>query len=154
MYIRKYQLGEEDELMAVFYSSIHLNATSYYTKEQLNAWAPENMAIDKWKVRMEQINPFVLVDDNRILAYGDLQDNGYIDHFFVRGGENGKGYGGHLMTFLIELAKEKGIQMMTSDVSLAAQDFYSKFGFTIEKRQSVDVRGILTMENALMKLVL
>ncbi len=150
MKIRRYKPGEEIQLMEVFVSSVRENAANYYSREQLQAWAPNSIDREEWKNKMHRINPFVILDNDKILGYADLQSSGYIDHFFVRGGYSGKGIGKQLMNFLLQKAKEKHITELSSDVSLAAQPFFKKFGFKTIRSKKVEVRGV-ELENALMK---
>lgn len=149
MMIRKYHSGEEVELLDVFISSVRENAKAYYNENQLKSWAPDDMDLIKWQERIKGINPFVVVDDGNILGYADLQDTGYIDHFFIRGGLSGRGIGRILMQHIIEEANKRGILELTSDVSLAAQGFFEKFGFKIVKRKKVVIRGA-ELQNVLM----
>lgn len=102
-------------------------------------------------MRIKHINPFVMVENDMILGYADLQITGYIDHFFIRGGHGHKGLGSILMTYIINQAIENEINELSSNVSLAAQRFFSKFGFKIVKRKEVNIKGI-NIENALMTL--
>lgn len=153
MEIRKYKLGEEAELHQIFYSSIRQNANTHYKEDQLIAWAPEDFDTEKWEDRIRGINPYVIAEDGLILGYADLQESGYIDHFFVRGGHSNKGIGKELMTYIIDTARDKDLIELTADVSLAAQAFFKLFGFEIVKRKEVKIRGVL-LENALMKLSL
>jgi putative acetyltransferase len=150
MEIRSYQESDAAQTLEVFYSGIRENAKDYYTVEQLRAWAPDKPNLAQWKVRMAGINPFVALENNVIYGYADLQADGYIDHFFVRGGSGRNGVGRLLMTHLIERAETLGIESMTSEVSLAAQGFFRRFGFVIEKRQQVEIRGVI-LENARMR---
>lgn len=149
MQIRKYHVGEEEALFEIFYSSVRENAKKYYSDEQLKSWAPNSMELLKWKERISGINPYVVILDGVIVAYADLQDSGYIDHFFVKGGYAGRGIGKVLMTHLLEEAKKKGIRELTSDVSLAAQGFFSRYGFEVSKHKEVVIRGTV-LKNALM----
>ncbi|WP_054957900.1 GNAT family N-acetyltransferase [Paenibacillus dakarensis] len=150
MEIRKYQYGEESQLMDIFVSSIRENAKNDYSAQQLEAWAPDHINSEEWIDRMKSINPYVLLDGSKILGYADLQDTGYIDHFFVRGGHSGKGIGKLLMKHILKEANEKKLLQLTSHVSLTAQNFYRKFGFDIVERKKVLIRGI-ELENALMR---
>lgn len=153
MEIRKYRPGEEQALFDIFRSSILQNAKDYYTEEQLKAWGSAAYGEERWINRMKGINPFVIIDDNVILGYADLQDSGYIDHFFIKGGQNGKGVGRKLMEHIIAEAKVRQMKELTADVSLAAQDFFGRFGFVIEKRKMAEMRGMI-LENALMRKVM
>src|SRR5574344_1024211 len=119
--IRKYKTGEELELHDVFFSSIHCNAKEYYSQIQLYAWAPVDYDKNKWISKIKEINPFVLKEKEIIIGYADLQENGYIDHFFVRGNYNGKGYGQLLLKKIITEAERKNIKELTSNISLAAE---------------------------------
>lgn len=150
MLIKQYVKGEEKQLWQVFYSSIHINAKNYYNNKQLDAWAPNNLNYDFWCKKLNQIKPYVIHDLNKIIGYGDLQDSGYIDHFFIRGSYSNQGYGSALIKFIIKIAKEKNIPYLESYVSLAAQTFFEKYGFKIIKKNIVDIRG-QKLENYLMR---
>lgn len=151
MKVRKYNKGEEKQLFEIFSTSVQQNAKGYYNEQQLNAWAPEEIDEEQWMKRMSGIKPYVVVENDLILGYADLQKDGYIDHFFIRGGYSGKGIGKFLMNYIIEIAMHKGIKELTADVSLAAQGFFSRFGFEVVERKSVVIRGV-ELENARMKL--
>ncbi len=94
----------------------------------------------------------MLVND-MIVAYADLQDNGYINHFYVSGKYAKLGLGSQLMKHIIQIANERKITELTSNVSLSAQSFFIKFGFDIIQRRNVTINGII-FENALMKLMI
>lgn len=55
------------------------------------------------------------------------------------------------MNYIIELAIHKNIKILSADVSLAAKDFFSKFGFEIDAYQSVVIRGV-ALDNVKMSL--
>jgi putative acetyltransferase len=156
MRIRPFQPGDEAALHAVFHSAIHGTASRDYTAEQVEAWSPSHLAEEmreRWKARMAGIQPHVVEADTRIAAYGDLQVNGYIDHFFVAAEFGGRGIGTLLMRYILQVAQEKNIGLLTSDVSLTAQPFFLRFGFEIVERRVVEVRGV-KLDNARMQRVL
>ncbi|MGD1822982.1 MAG: GNAT family N-acetyltransferase [Pleomorphochaeta sp.] len=153
MLIRKFVKGEEKELLDLFYSSIHINAKNYYSIKQLNAWTNNEIDFYLWCKKINKINPYVLLDSNLIVGYADLQDSGYIDHFFIRGGFSNKGFGSILMEYILKKAKAKNIPYLEANVSLAAQSFFKKFGFMIIKKKKVIIREI-ELENALMRVYL
>ena len=140
------------ELRVVFYTSIHMNAKGFYSESQLDAWAPESYDKNAWYRRMVKLQPFVAVSTEGIVGYADLQADGYIDHFFVRGGFAGKGVGTILMGRILELASLREISRLYSEVSLAAQGFFSRNGFKILRRQVV-TKGDVELENAAMELL-
>lgn len=147
--IRDFIPGEEGSLRQVFMSSVHEIASSFYTKEQLDAWAPSTCDEQQWADKIAALRPFVAEVDGCITGYADLQDSGYIDHFFVSGQFAGLGVGSALMAHIHQAAAARAIPELFAHVSLAAESFFSRHGFTVTKRQSVAVRGI-SMENVLM----
>ena len=150
MLIREFRVGDEPDLHKVFLSAIHEIAIRDYEPEQINAWAPRSLDPVLWVDRMRGIAPFVAEHDGKPVAYADLQDNGYIDHFFVSAPFARQGVGSKLMRRIHDAAALKGIPVLTSHVSRTAQPFFRHFGFVIiEERQPV-IRGI-TVPNALME---
>ena len=57
------------------------------------------------------------------------------------------------MKFVIQKAKEKHIPFLESHVSLAAQTFFKKYGFTIIEKNIVEIRGEKLI-NSLMRVYL
>jgi len=150
MSIREFRFGDEQALHAVFHSSVHGLASRHYTPQQLEAWAPAAIDQDGWASRMRGMRPFIAEIDGRIVAYADLQPDGYIDHFFVMAGHARQGVGSSLMRRIHDAAAARGMAVLTSDVSLTAQPFFEKFGFSVLDRRAPVVRGIV-VPNALMR---
>ena len=144
MNIREFRIGDEPELHAVFHSAIHEIACKDYTAEQIEAWAPDSLGLEQWTNKMRENDP------GRIVAYADVQPNGYIDHFFVSGAHARQGIGTLLMKRLHDVADEKGILALTADVSRTAQPFFRKFGFSVIEERAPLVRGVV-VPNALMR---
>jgi len=98
---------------------------------------------------MHGIRPFVVEHDGEVVAYADVQDSGYIDHFFVDSAHAGRGVGSMLMRHLHEVASGRGVSLLSSDVSRTAQPFFERFGFRVVEQRSPVVRGVV-VPNALM----
>ena len=146
--IRAFADDDALRLHDVFDSSIRTHAVREHSSDQVSAWSP---ALDasltaRWIERMRRIGPFIVEvvgsDGLEIAAYADLQPDGYIDHFFVAGRFGHRGVGTRLMKHLIDTARERGIGVLTSDVSMTAQPFFGRFGFVIVERRRVVLRGV------------
>lgn len=149
MFIRDFIPEEQTSLRQVFMSSVHELTCGFYTKKQLDAWAPQTYDEQQWAEKFAALRPFVAVVDDRVAGYAALQDSGYIDHFFVSGQFSGFGVGSALMTHIHQSAAARAIPELSAHVSLAAESFFSKHGFWAAKRQSVMVRGV-SLNNSLM----
>jgi putative acetyltransferase len=142
LFIREFRLGDEPALHQVFLSAIHGLAIRDYTLEQVNAWAPRSLDLELWANRMRGIAPFVMEQEGKPIAYADVQDNGYIDHFFVSAPFARQGVGSQLMHRIHEKAALQGMPLLTSEVSRTAQPFFKKFGFVIVEEKMPVIRGI------------
>lgn len=150
MHIRRFTPGEEPALFDIYYSAIHLIAIRDYTEEQVNAWAPSNLDEELWVRRMRGINPFVAEIEGKPVGYADVQENGYIDHFFVSGRHPRKGIGRSLLEVLESEAKRLGVTELTSHVSRTAQPFFERFGFQVVEQRIPVIRGV-EVPNVLMR---
>jgi putative acetyltransferase len=150
MHVRKFRLGDEAALFSVYYSAIHQIASRDYSRIQIEAWAPADLDGEIWATRMRGIDPFVVEADGLLIAYADVQENGYIDHFFVSGHHPRQGAGRLLMETIHESARRQSMEMLTSDVSRTAQPFFEHFGFEVLEQRSPTIRGVV-VPNALMR---
>jgi putative acetyltransferase len=150
MEIRRFRLGDEAALFRVYFTAIHEIASSDYSPEQLDAWAPSDLDPALWASRVQGIRPFVAWLGDEIVGYADVQLNGYIDHFFVSGAHPRQGIGTRLMARIHEEAELLGLTELTSDVSMTAEPFFALHGFKVVERRFPVRRGV-TLQNALMR---
>lgn len=139
--IRNFKVGDEPFLWQLFFNTVRTINIKDYSKQQVNAWASETCSPEEWSLRIQGINPFIAEIDGKIAGYADLQDDGYIDHFFCHHEYQGKGIGSALMRHLIKVGKAKQVDRFYSQVSITARPFFEKHGFHIVKQQTVEMRG-------------
>jgi len=151
--VRAFKDGDEPALQAVFYSAIHVTAANDYASEQLDAWAPHRPDWEAWTARMQALRPLVAEVDGRVVGYADLQPSGYIDHFFVSGKHARRGVGRLLMEALHARAAELGLARLFADVSLTAEPFFERFGFSDVERKNAII-GKASLPNARMEKLL
>lgn len=153
MLIRNFHPGDEPALRAVFFSSVHDLARHHYTAKQLDVWAPRQYDAARWGAQVRGNQPFIAEVDGSIAGFADLQDSGYVDHFFVAGDFAGRGVGRALMAHLHQSAAARGIGRLFADVSLSAEPFFQKWGFGVEARQQVERAGVVLANARMSKLL-
>lgn len=142
MLIRKCSAGEALELRKVFHSSVHELARHEYSAGQRAAWAPDEFDPEAWVAVIRSLDPWVVVVHGEIVAYADLQPDGYIDHFYVSGQQGRKGYGSALMAHVLAEANARRLAVLHAKVSLSAQPLFLKHGFCIRAVNTFMLRGV------------
>ena len=138
--IRKFKKGDEVDLRKIFFNTIRKVNIKDYSEHQVKAWAPGDYDQLAWYNRMSSMNPFVAILDNKIVGYADIQDDGYIDHFFCHRNHQGKGIGKALMKALMLAGEKKGNARFYLHASITAKPFFEHCGFQILKSQQVNIR--------------
>ncbi len=145
--IKKYDVEMIPQMWDVYFTSIRMVCSKDYSKEQIEAWAPESFDLALFREKMDNLNPFVAMSSGKVVAYADLQEDGLIDHFFVHGEFQGKGAGKKLMETILN--KGNNYPKLYSHVSHTARPLYLKYGFSVEKVKNEEIRGVC-IENSLM----
>lgn len=137
--IRTYQASDCADLAELFYSTVHTANAKDYSKEQLDAWAPRSRNLKDWNRDFEKHISFVAIDDQTIVGFGDIEENGYLDRLFVRPDYQRMGIGTAICNKL-----EGAVQgNVFTHASITAKPFFEKRGYKVIKRQTVKRRGVL-----------
>lgn len=127
------------DVWEVYFSAIHGVCKKDYNPQQLAAWAPETFDLALYAEKLRQLQPLMILLDEKVVAYGDLQDDGLIDHFFVHGGYQARGVGHLLMVEL--LGRGQGLPQLYANVSMTARPFFARYHFQMVREQQILVRG-------------
>ncbi|MCR9279797.1 MAG: GNAT family N-acetyltransferase [Pseudomonadaceae bacterium] len=149
MKLTRYQTGDAAALRAVFHTAVQQTAAPYYSAAERRQWSPEAFDEAAWAANLAKIKPWVLWDKLTAIAYADLQPTGYIDHFYVHGDYARQGIGQTLFNHLAAQAQEMGVTELSADVSLSAEAFFKRQGFTVSWRRRQH-RGGVVLRNARM----
>lgn len=147
MQIRRYDPADLDEVVKLFYNTVHTVNAADYTPKQLDAWTPKTMDTSKWAVSLARNSAFVAVEDG-IIGFGDITADGYLDRLYVRADSIGKGVGKALCRRLESTVGGN----ITTHASITARPFFEKMGYFVVKKQQVERDGVL-LTNFIMKKV-
>ena len=141
MHIRTYQSGEEEELWQLYYNTTHIINWKIYTKEQVERWAPHTKNMEEWRERISKKKPFVAVENNKIVGFAELENDGHIDYFYVHHEWQGKGIGKVLYNTIEKEAKNRKIPYLYAEVSLSAKSFFLNQEFEILEEKNNIICG-------------
>lgn len=139
MIIREYRPSDCREIAELFYNTVHTVNAADYSKPQLNAWATGKVDLEKWNSSFQEHNSFVVIEDEIIVGFGDIDKTGYLDRLYVHKDYQGKGVGRMLCAKLEQMASGGKI---TVHASITAKPFFEKRGYKLIKKQEVERQGI------------
>ena len=137
MKVRPYTDDDAPALVALFHAAVHEIARIYYSQAQVDAWAPDVPDPEQFRARAaDGRTVLVAVDDGDApLAYGDVEDDGHIDHLFCRPDAAGTGVTAALYAALEAAARARGIDLVYVEASEPARRFFLRQGFELIGRR-------------------
>jgi putative acetyltransferase len=142
--IRAGRPDDAAEIAALFHASVRQVAARHYSDDQVRAWSPTAPDPARFVTRLTDGRTFIVatVRGGAILAYGDLERNGHIDHLYARPDVAGKGVAQLVYDRLEQAAHQSGIARLFVEASEPASRFFAKRGFRIVERNDFELAGV------------
>ena len=83
MELRAYRPGDCPALASLFHRTVHTVNAADYTAEQLDAWAPGAVDIDRWDRSFQAHRTLLAVEGEAVLGFGDMDPDGSLDRLYV-----------------------------------------------------------------------
>lgn len=83
MIIREYNSSDCKSIINLFYKTVHTVNAKDYSKEQLDVWATGQEKIAEWNKCFLNSYTVVVETDGRIIGFGNIYGNGYLDKLYV-----------------------------------------------------------------------
>ena len=145
MHIRRYIEDDTLQLIEIYHNTIHNVNCADYTPAELEAWAPTEEITDesyaKDVIRWSKIRPFVVVENDEIMGFAELEDKGHINLFFVNHLCQGKGVGSMLINACIKEGKRLSYDKLFAEVSITAKPFFLHKGFLVIRPVLCNISG-------------
>ena len=146
MFIRKYQSRDCKELVELFYNTIHTVNAKDYGQEQLDAWATGKVDLGRWDRELKDHYSIVVVEDEIIVGFGDIDKTGYLDRLFVHKDHQRKG----IATVICDDLEQAVQGKIVTHASITARPFFEKRGYIVMKEQLIERQGV-TLTNFVME---
>ncbi|MEZ2304049.1 MAG: GNAT family N-acetyltransferase [Microcoleus sp.] len=141
MKVRNYEIGDTEQIIKLFYETVHQVNIQDYTKAQVDAWAPVDSDRENWVKSLSNKFTFVATEGDIIAGFGELETNGHIDRFYCHKDFQRKGVGTKILEQIEAKAKELGLKTIFTEASITAQPFFENKYFRVIKQQEVARRG-------------
>ena len=146
MKIIEYSSCRAREVAELFYSSVHSIDPNIYSEEQKAAWAPRPINYNKWLVRLGVTRPFLLIINDQVAGFIELEPDGHIDCTYVSPDFQRKGVAKALLNHVIGVAKDANVEKLYVEASVVAKPLFESFGFTVQRKNKV-IRNKVVLVN-------
>ena len=152
-HVRLFRPDDAEALATIFHAAVHAIDRGLYSQRQLDAWSPAPPSPDSYLERAGDGRLLlVAVDDqDRPLAYGDLEGNGHLDHLYRDPALSARGAAWAVYQGLERTAREKGLARLFVEASEPARPFFLRQGFVLVARRDFDLRGVAIHNDAMEK---
>lgn len=139
MIIRKYKTSDLNEIIELFYNTVHSVNAKDYSQQQLNAWADGNVNAKEWNSSFLSHTTLAAEENNILVGFADMDASGYLDRLYVHKDFQRRGIASALCKQLENLVNAKEF---TTHSSITAKPFFEKIGYREIKEQKVFRHGI------------
>ena len=124
MYIRRLLDDEYEDVVKLITQTVHTVCTEEYTKEELDAWAPCNFDINKFRNNIYGCYNLVAIKGGRIAGFISAEVNGYINRLYTHKDFLNQGIATALYKKVEEWAIQNGIMELSLDSSKTAEGLF------------------------------
>lgn len=139
MNIRPYRSSDCPALAELFYETVHTVNAAHYTPDQLDAWADGKVDLEAWDSSFREHYTLVAEEEGKILGFGDIAADGYLDRLYVHRLHQRQGVAAALCDRLEQTVKGS----IVTHASITARPFFEARGYRVVKQQQVERHGVL-----------
>lgn len=140
MLIRKYKTTDCNEMVKLFFDTVHNVNCDDYTKEQLDVWANGKFDLQAWDNSFNKNHTIVVIRNDEIVGFGDIDKTGYLDRLYIHKDYQREGIGKAICD---NLETEFNFDKIVVHASITALGFFENRGYKIVKKQKLDKGGVI-----------
>lgn len=151
--LRAYRESDAAPMAQLYFDSVHGLGPRGYGAEQIAAWAPAPPDPAQFRARAADGRTTLVAENpaGEIVAYGDLEADGHIDHLYCRPDVSGTGVASGLTDELLALAETAGMTRLYVEASELARPLFERRGFTVVQRREFTLRDVAIHNYAMEK---
>ncbi|MCM0623785.1 GNAT family N-acetyltransferase [Lysinibacillus sp. OL1_EC] len=156
LHFTNYHDDDLEEILQLFYETVHSVNAKDYSQAQLEAWAPlaiQPVKVATWQKTLRHNKTYVARKHHQIVGFGDMTMEGYLDRLYVHKDFQGQGIASAIVDLLEADAKKLGLTHIYTDASLTARPFFERKGYQIMQTQTVERQGISLTNVSMVKLL-
>lgn len=131
MHLRPFRNDDVAGAIAVFRDTILHIASQDYDADQLRVWTQHADDVEGFRTRLSAGVSIVAVDEQGLVAFGQLYPADHINYLYCRQRGRGKGYAASILSHLETAATRPGVRVLYTEASLTARRFFERHGYTV-----------------------
>lgn len=140
--IRPATLEDMPKIQELYVQTIQDSCKGDYSEMQLAAWISSVVNEDRWRGALSNEYFLVAEDENKIIAFGGLENGNYLDFMYVHHEYQRIGLAERLLKALENEASRQGAKEITTDASKTSIPFFEKKGFHYVEENKKHVNGL------------
>lgn len=154
MIIRTFHKEDLEQVLQLFYETVHTINAKDYNVLQLQAWAPERLDRESWLHSLEKNSSYVADHNGVIVGFGDYNENHYVDRLFTHKDHQGKRIASSILQKLEKEAVNLGHREIYTEASITAKPFFESKGFSCIKGQKKQHNGQIFINYVMKKIAI
>lgn len=135
-FLRLYLSADLEQIVRLFTDSVHHVGSSYYSPEELEAWAPSYPDMERWRGLLAGKYTLVAELDGKITGFGSLSEDGAtVDLLFTHHEHQKEGIGTQILDALEKESATRGNEEILLTTSATAWKFYQNRGYYYYKSE-------------------
>ncbi|WP_264447710.1 GNAT family N-acetyltransferase [Bacillus cereus] len=150
--IRIFQKEDLEQVLQLFYETVHTVNVKDYNVLQLQAWAPDRLDRERWLESLEKNVCYVADYKGVIVGFGDYNDEHYVDRLFTHKDYQGKGIASYIIQKLEKEAVKLHHREIYTEASITAKPFFERNGYICLKEQKKQHNGQIFINYVMKKI--
>ena len=139
------------DILQLFYDTVHTVNAGDYTQAQLDAWAPREPDRQRWAKNLSQSTGVVALEDARVVGIATLAGTAEFDLLYIHPQYQRRGIAGMLAQRIEEEARRRGSSFLFTEASITAKGFFEHRGYRIAAAQRKPLRGAVFLNYVMVR---
>lgn len=145
IFITEYQQSDDQAIAELFYQAVMAVDEKYYSLKQKTVWVKNGQEAAYWALKLQGHCALVAKKGDKIVGFGDVYDDGYLDHLYIAPSYWHKGAG----SLLCDALEKHSLRPIRVHASKMAYPFFLKRGYELKETRQVIIDDI-SLTNYLM----
>lgn len=140
--IRQATADDLPEITCIFRDTIRSVNSKDYSEKQIHLWSSGADDMTIWKDRIENLYFLVAEMKGHIVGFAYLKDGYLLDGLYVHKDFQRRTIGSKLLRIIESRVSINGFEIIKSDISITALDFFDSHFYEVEKKHKRNYKGL------------